>query len=301
MIETNVTMLDQPNMRSQPLSIAIAGATGRVGLQLVNNLAADPVSVIALTRQKSPASFPEGVASIAVDFDQPATLEKALAGVDKLFIAHGTSPQQVANEIALIDAAVETGVRHIVKLSVMGPATPINPFAWHSLIEAHLGQQPIASTVLRPTTFMDVLKRAGKSVAAGTWAGAAGNGCVNLIDTRDVADVARVALLEDIEGSQRAYHLTGPRNWTMPQIAEVLSRLLGHSVTYTHRSTAEQYKALVAENLSPFVAELLVGLDTIFCHSVLTERTFTVEALTGTPPRSLTDWLVENLDVFKQQ
>ncbi|WP_230081090.1 hypothetical protein [Pseudomonas syringae] len=87
----------------------------------------------------------------------------------------------------------------------------------------------------------------------------------------------------------------------MPQIAEVLSRQLGHSVAYTHRSAAEQHKALIAENLSPFVAELLVGLDTIFCHSVLTERTFTVEALTGTPPRSITDWLLENLDVFKQQ
>ncbi|WP_241766501.1 NmrA family NAD(P)-binding protein [Pseudomonas avellanae] len=295
-------MRDQSNSCSNSLRIAVAGATGRVGLQLINNLAADPVSVIALTRQKSPASFPEGVVSVAVNFDQPATIVEALAGVDKLFIAHGTSPQQVINETALIDAAVETGVRHIVKLSVMGPATPINPFAWHSLIEAHLSQQSLASTVLRPTTFMDVLKRAGKSVATDNWAGAAGNGYVNLIDTRDVADAARIALLENVaDGSQRAYHLTGPQNWTMPQIAEVLSRLLGHTVAYTHRSAIEQRDALFAEGLSPFVAELLVGLDGIFHNSVLTERTFTVQDLTGTPPRSLSDWLIENLETFKKK
>jgi uncharacterized protein YbjT (DUF2867 family) len=193
------------------------------------------------------------------------------------------------------------GVQHIVKLSVMGPSTPINPFAWHSLIEAHLGQQPIASTVLRPTTFMDVLKRAGNAVATGTWAGAAGNGRVNLIDTRDVADSARIALLEEVaEGSQRAYHLTGPRNWTMPQVAEELSSLLGHTVAYTHRSPAAQHSALVADGLSPFVAEILVGLDRIFHDSILTERTFTVEDLTGTPPRSLSAWLRENLEAFKK-
>ncbi|WP_053139010.1 NmrA family NAD(P)-binding protein [Pseudomonas sp. MIACH] len=294
-------MLNQSTNRTQPLSIAVAGATGRVGKRLISQLVQDPVTILALTRQKSSTTFPQGVVSAELDFDQPSTLRKALVGVEKLFIAHGTSPQQVANEIALIDAAVEMGVQHIVKLSVMGPSTPLNPFAWHSLIEAHLGQQPIASTVLRPTTFMDVLKRAGNAVATGTWAGAAGNGRVNLIDTRDVADSARVALLEEVaEGSQRAYHLTGPRNWTMPQVAEQLSVLLGHTVAYTHRSPVAQHSALVADGLSPFVAEILVGLDRIFHDSILTERTFTVEDLTGTPPRSLSAWLRENLEAFKK-
>lgn len=294
-------MLNQSANRTQPLSIAVAGSTGRVGRRLISQLAQDPVTVLALTRQKSSTAFAQGVVCAELDFDQPSTLRKALVGVEKLFIAHGTSPQQVANEIALIDAAVETGVRHIVKLSVMGPSTPINPFAWHSVIEAHLGQQPIASTVLRPTTFMDVLKRAGNAVAAGIWAGCAGDGRVNLIDSRDVADSARIALLEEVaEGSQRAYHLTGPRNWTMPQVAEELSTLLGHTVAYTHRSPVAQYSALVADGLSPFVAEILMGLDRIIHNSILTERTFTVEDLTGTPPRSLSAWLRDNLDVFKK-
>ena len=293
-------MLNQSTNRTQPLSIAVAGATGRVGRRLISQLAQDPVTLLALTRRKSSATFPHGVVAAELDFDQPSTLRKALVGVDKLFIAHGTSPQQVANEIALVDAAVETGVQHIVKLSVMGPSTAINPFAWHSVIEAHLGRQPIASTVLRPTTFMDVLKRAGNAVATGTWAGAAGNGRVNLIDTRDVADAARIAVLEEVaEGSKRAYHLTGARNWTMPQVAEELSGLLGYTVTYTNQSPAAQQAALITAGLSPFVADLLLGLDRIFHDSILIERTLTVEDLIGRPPRSLSAWLLENLDAFK--
>lgn len=280
--------------------IAIAGATGRVGATLTALLAADPIDLVALTRQPSTARLPEGVVTFKVDFQRADTLEETLRGIDRLFIAHGTSLEQVANEIALIDAAVASGVRHIVKLSALGPATRLLPIGWHMQIEAHLAQQPIASTVLRPSTFSHVLKRLGPHIAAGSWAGAAGNGRVNFIDTRDVAEVARIALLEEIEpASQRAYHLSGPRAWTMNQVAEELTRLLGHPVTYVERSPAEQREALLGAGLAPLVADLLVGLDQMFRESVLAETTSTVEELTGKAPRSLTEWLTDNLDVFR--
>lgn len=288
----------KPNIKRP--RIAIAGATGRVGATLTALLAADPIDLVALTRQPSTAQLPETVDKVKVDFKRADTLEETLRGVDRLFIAHGTSLEQVANEIALIDAAVASGVRHIVKLSTLGPATRLLPIAWHMQIEAHLAQQPIASTVLRPTTFSQVLKRAGPDIAAGSWAGAAGNGRVNFIDTRDVAEVARIALLEEIEpASQRAYHLSGPRAWTMNQVAEELARLLGHPVTYVDRSPAEQQQTLLGAGLSPLVADLLVGLDQMFRESVIAETTSTVEELTGKAPRSLTEWLADNLDVFR--
>jgi uncharacterized protein YbjT (DUF2867 family) len=206
----------------------------------------------------------------------------------------------VANEIALIDAAVAAGVRHIVKVSALGPASRLNPFAWHMQIEAHLARQPVASTVLRPSAYADILKRAGSQIAAGSWTGAAGDGRVNFIDTRDVADAARVALLEEISpDSQRAYHLTGPRAWTMPQIAEQLSALLGQQVAYHRRSPDEQRAAMLADGLPAFVADLLVGLDQVFRESVLGETTSTFEALTGKPPRTLQQWLAENIEIFR--
>ena len=221
--------------------VAIAGATGRVGSALAGLLASDRVDILALSRRSDAARFPTGVTVAAIDFAQPKTLEDALRGADRLFISHGTSPQQVANEIALIDGAVAAGVRHIVKLSAMGPATRLNPLAWHMEIEAHLARQPVASTALRPSAFADILiRRAGGQVSAGSWTGAAGEGRVNFIDTRDIAKAARVALLEDVRPeSQRAYHLTGSRAWTMPQIADELSKLLGHPIVYISRSLEE--------------------------------------------------------------
>jgi len=255
-----------------------------------------------LTRRPDAAQMPEGASIAAIDFDQPHTLQDALRGADRLFLSHGTSPRQVANEIALIDAAVAAGVRQIVKLSALGPASRLNPFAWHMQIEAHLAQQPVASTVLRPSAYVDILKRAAGQIAADFWAGAAGEGRVNFIDTRDIADVARVALLEEFSSeSQRAYHLTGPRAWTMRQVADQLSSLLGHPIVYNHRSPEEQRAALLADGLPPLVADLLVGLDQVFRESVLGETTSTVEALTGKPPRTLQQWLVENTEIFRNQ
>ncbi|SKC89063.1 Uncharacterized conserved protein YbjT, contains NAD(P)-binding and DUF2867 domains [Burkholderia sp. YR290] len=293
-------MLNQTAYASRPMRIAVAGATGRVGGTLIDRLGTDPVDVVALTRQSATAQFAPNVTVATVDFDRPAALADALVGVDKVFVAHGTSARQVENEIALIDAAVAAGVRHIVKLSVMGPATQLNPFAWHMRIEAHLARQPVASTALRPTTFADVLKRAGAPVAAGNWAGAAGNGAANFIDTRDVAEAARIALLEDVpDGSQRAYHLSGPRNWTMQQVAEELSRLLGRRVVYNDRSPTEHRGALLASGQPPLVVDLLLGLDRLFRESAIAETTTTFEKLTGKPPRSLSEWLRENITLFQ--
>lgn len=280
--------------------IAIAGATGRVGSALTNLLAPDPVDIVALTRQPDAARLPRGVAVAAVDFDRPDTLKDALRGADRLFLSHGTSPRQVANEILLIDAAVAAGVSHIVKLSAMGPATRLNPMAWHMEIEAHLARQPVASTVLRPSAFADILVRwPGSQVAAGSWTGAAGDGRVNFIDTRDVAKVARIALLDQVQPeSQRVYHLTGPRTWTIPQIAEELTRLLGHPVVYVNRPLEEERAALLAAGLSPFVADLIAGLEQMFRDSAIGETTSTVEELTGEPPGTLPQWLAENIAVF---
>lgn len=103
--------------------IAIAGATGRVSAVLMSLLGADPIELVALTRRPSAMGVPQGVRAFKVDFQRADTLEEALRGVDRPFIAHGTSLEQATNEIALIDAAVASRVRHIVKLSALGPFT----------------------------------------------------------------------------------------------------------------------------------------------------------------------------------
>lgn len=279
--------------------IAVAGATGRVGAALVAGLAGETVEVVALSRASRTDRLPATTRLAQIDFDRPETLAEALEGADKLFLAHGTSDRQVANEIAMIDAAVAAGVAHVVKLSAMGPPTRLHPFDWHMKIETHLAQSDVGYTVLRPSCFVDVLARAKAPVASGAWGGFAEDGRVNLIDTRDVADVARVVLLDDRNlSSQRAYHLTGPRAVTMPEVAEELSRLLGRPVAYARRTRTEHHAVLISSGVTEMVADLLLGLDRIFREGVLAETTATVPELTGKKARSAMDWLFEHRTDF---
>jgi NAD(P)H dehydrogenase (quinone) len=281
--------------------IAVAGATGRVGFSLISKLITQPLDLVALSRTPNAERLPAGVSLATVDFDAPSTLDAALRGADCLFLSHGTSPRQVANEIALIDAAVAAGVSHIVKLSAMGPPSRLHPFDWHMQIEAHLATCDVGFTVLRPSSFIDIMARAAAPIANDSWGGAAGDGLVNLIDTRDVADCAFAVLLDDAHlTSQRVYHLTGPTAVSMPEIADEISGLLGRTITYQHRSPAEQRQMLLASGLNEFVADLLLGLDRLFHESTLAETTSTVRELTGHAPRPATDWLSDNISMFRK-
>lgn len=295
-------MIVNDSRKTGRLVIAVAGATGRIGSHLTERLLDQPVQVVALTRDPNPDRLPKGVDRAVVDFEDADTLVNALDGVDRLFLAQGTSPDQVRNEIALIDAAVSAGVSHVVKVSAMGPPTRLHPFDWHMKIEAHMAKCDIGYAVLRASTFVDILiNRAAKAVVAGTWGGAAGNGRVNLIDTRDVADVAFAALLDNKHlGTQRAYHLTGPAAVSMQDVADKLTILLGQTVLYKQRTPAEQRDVLVASGASEMVVDIMLGLDHLFEDSVLSETTNTVLELTGQPPRSVESWLAENLPAFRR-
>lgn len=280
--------------------IVIAGATGRVGSSLVRNLEGDPIDIVALTRDPKGVRLPSNVEVIGINFDSPVSLAEALQGADRLFVAHGSSDRQVANEIAIIDAAVNVGIGHIVKLSAMGPPTKAHPFDWHMAIEAHLATKDVGYTVLRPGPYADIIGKVGSAVAAGDWGGSAGKGLVNFIDTSDIADVARLALLDEASiDMQRAYHLTGPAPVTMPDVAELLSRLLEREIIYKHRTPTEQRAALIASGFTETAADMRLGLEKLFNESVLAETTASVELLTKQKPRSLSDWLDSNLSLFR--
>jgi hypothetical protein len=56
---------------------------------------------------------------------------------------------------------------------------------------------------------------------------------------------------------------------------------------------------LIKSGLSDLVADVLLGIDRMFSDSVLAETTTTVADLTGCAPRSVGEWLRENVDRFR--
>lgn len=69
-------------------------------------------TVTAITRADSKSKLPEGVISKVVDYEKPETIVEALKGQEALVITLGAFA--LSNEVKLIEAADEAGVRWIL-------------------------------------------------------------------------------------------------------------------------------------------------------------------------------------------
>ena len=285
--------------------IGVVGATGRVGNNLTRQLIAAGAPVRVLSRDPDRAITMFSGSSVDagfLDYSEPATLRSALRGVDQLFLSHGTGATQVEDEIALIDAAAAEGTDHLVKLSVANGNDDQRMIVldWHLEVEKHLAALPLPATLLRPVTFTDYLARAFSSVASGTWGGAAGEGLVSLIDTRDVANVACVVLTEGAaKHAEKAYRLTGPDAVSMHDIAKRLSTLLEVTVEYQERTIAEQAAQLTGDGLPPLTVDVLLAVDQTTREGWYAEPTTAVADITGASPRPVDEWLREHVTEFR--
>jgi uncharacterized protein YbjT (DUF2867 family) len=142
--------------------ILVTGATGNNGTEIVKRLAAKAdVQVRAMVRNRDRAgaiALPQ-VEVLEADFDRPATLLSALAGVERAFLLTPSSERAQAQQIAFIDAAQQSGVTHIVKLSQLGAeaSSPVRFLRYHAAVEAALQASGIAYTLLRPNLYMQGL------------------------------------------------------------------------------------------------------------------------------------------------
>ncbi|MEU9065257.1 NmrA family NAD(P)-binding protein, partial [Streptomyces sp. NPDC048430] len=111
-------------------TIAVFGATGQQGGAVVDALLDRKARVRALVRNpqsdRAQALAARGVELAAIRADDPASLTAALATVEGFYFMtpEANSLEEVQAEIrvgtALVDAAAETGVPHVVFNSVFG-------------------------------------------------------------------------------------------------------------------------------------------------------------------------------------
>ena len=216
--------------------ILITGATGSNGTEIVKRLASRNVQVRAMVRNRDRASAiaVPNVEVVEGDFDRSATLLSALADVERAFLLTNSSERAEAQQIAFIDAARRSGVKHIVKLSQFeaDASSPVRFLRYHAAVEAALQASGIAYTFLRPNLFMQGLLNFRSTIATqSAFYAAVGNAKVSAVDTRDIAEVA-VAALTEAGHEGKIYELTGPQALTHAEMAERLSAVLGRRITF---------------------------------------------------------------------
>ncbi|HTD79153.1 MAG TPA: SDR family oxidoreductase, partial [Chloroflexota bacterium] len=236
-----------------PPPILVTGATGRIGTELVRRLTAagTPVRALVHTPPKASSLSARQVEVVLGDFDDPASLDRAVAGVERVFLVSPPQPDQVRLQGNVVRAAQRGGVRHIVKISALG-ASPDWPLAvprWHWQTEQQIEQADLAFTHLRPNYFMQmILPLAPEVIQRGTVSVPAGTGRISMVDARDVAAVAAGALLEaGHEG--RIYEITGPEALAFSDVAQHLSETIGRPVRYVDIDPESALNDLVSAGL----------------------------------------------------
>jgi NAD(P)H dehydrogenase (quinone) len=288
--------------------ILIAAAGGRVARRVAAALCARGEVPRALVRDAAKAraalldeqGAPLPIEMMVSDFADRDGLRRALAVIDIAFLALGSSLEQVEIEQRFVDVAAEVGLPHLVNLSAADARSDgvASVLRWHAAIESHLAASGVPHTLLCPTTFTDVLMLAAQSIREnGRWSGSAAHGRNALIDSADVVDAAVAVLTEPTKRGTR-HTLTGPVALTWPEVAGLLTRVLGRPIRYDTVTVEERRAQLETTGLAPWRVELLLGLDEINRSELYSMATDTVRQLTGHPPRTVEDYIARNRAAF---
>jgi uncharacterized protein YbjT (DUF2867 family) len=285
------------------MSVLLFGATGRVGPHVALELAARGSAVRALVRdpQRAASTLPASVELVPGDFDDDASVERALDGVDSLFLLTPHGPDMATTQRRLIHSAQRAGTR-VIKLSGTSAAIrPGGPDAGrqHWAVEQELARSGLGYSILRPNAFMQTLLPpiAGSLRTQGVVVNPLGGAGISLVDCADIGAAAAEALT-DPRHDGATYALTGPAAPTYREIAEIIENETGRPVPIVEMTPDEVAQAARARGASAWEAGHLAEMLTLFRAGESEYVTDDVMVLTGRDPRSVADYVSEHREAF---
>ena len=280
------------------MTIAITGAAGHLGrrtAQLVLDRV-PPGEVVLITRR------PDAIADLADagatvrhgDFDEPASLPAAFAGVDRvLLISTDVLGNRVAQHTAAVEAAAAAGAGHVIYTSIVnaGSELPLVVSHEHGATEQAIRDRGLRWTALRNGLYAEFqLGAAARAAASGQLVHNSGDGATAYVSREDCAAAAAAVLATDGH-EDRAYDITGPELVTQARLAALVADITGRPVTAVAIDDDAATQGLVAAGVPAEAAAAYASFGTAIREGVLDGVSPAVEDLTGRAPRSLRDVL----------
>jgi uncharacterized protein YbjT (DUF2867 family) len=241
---------------SAPPSILVLGGTGLMGREVLAALRRRGVVPRVLVRDPARLVTPEGVEVHVGDLRDPASLRRAMHGVDVVFHISPHEADEVELTRTVVTACEEEGARlvfagvHVTGRNALagwlvrrfyGLMLPRyrGKFAIGRMVEAS-ATNPV---ILSPSNFMQNDEVLLDVIRGGEFVHPCHPKGLNRVDLRDVGEVAAGILLDPSTPSG-TYPVVGPRSVTGPECAQVWSEALGRPVRYAGEDDAALEKAL---------------------------------------------------------
>lgn len=275
------------------MTVAITGITGHLGRLVLAKLksAGSSRDVIGLARSPAKAAG-LGIQVREADYEQPATLARALQGIDTLLLISaselGKREHQHRN---IINAASQTRVKRIVYTSLLHADTStLNLAGEHFATERMLKGSGIPHTILRNGWYTENYTGSiAGALAGGAFLGSAGAGRISSAARADYADAA-VKVLTGQDHDGRSYELAGDSAWTLADLAAEVSRQTGKAIAYKNLPEAEYAAALQGFGVPIDFAQAIAGWDVSASQGALFDDSHELSKLIGrvTTPMSST-------------
>ncbi|WP_227979757.1 NAD(P)H-binding protein [Nocardia spumae] len=278
--------------------IMVTGAAGGLGGAVLARLRAVGAEVVA------GSSRPDGVESPVrrVDFDDVDTMTVAMTGIRTLLlVSAGFAEDDVVmrRHRQAIDAAVATGVRHIVYTSLIGAGDQLSIATPHRYTEALFAAAPVDTTILRNGLYTELF--AGeviRAVHAGHLSVPWGTGRAYPVARDDLA-AAAATVVREIDADRAAgaqvrhagavYELGGPRAVGGAELAELAARIAGRTVEYRPTALADARAELVGFGLLPYQVGHMLSTSSVIQAGLLESSASDLPGLLGDEPSDPAD------------
>ncbi len=273
-------------------TILVTGATGTVGGDVLRGLAAHKdIQIRAAVRdkEKSAALAGPNVELVWFDYTKPETLGVASRGADAVFMVPPFSPDNVAESIEFLAALHESGVKHVVKLSVIRSLGETTVGKWHGAIDEALKKSGMAWTILLPGGFMQNFVKGSAPQPDGNLYIPVGNAKSAYIDTRDIAAIAVKALTEP--GHEcKEYTLTGPESLSYAEMAALMSDASGRQIRYIDVPPEAARQGMLSAHMPEWMVDVILEINAWAKASKGAEITTTVKDVLARPAHTFREF-----------
>ncbi len=274
----------------------VIGGTGQVGSLVCKELLKRGAEVRAFCRKPS-QSLPPEIEIVTGDLLDPPSVLKALQGIDKVYLMNAGAAEELTQGIIAYDLAKQMKIKHIVYQSVFRAERFKDVPHLHAklAIESAIREFDVPFTIIRPNYFMqNDLMFKDALLQAGLYPAPLGQIGISMVDIRDIAEAAAVALISDSHFG-KTYNLVGPEALSGSRVASIWSELLDRAIKYGGADASAFFAEIQKQGPSWFAFDLRMMVQGYL------ERGFSaepgdVEALTrllGRPPRRYEDFARE--------
>lgn len=275
--------------------IAITGATGLLGQHVIENLlqTVPAGQIVAIVRNpaKGASLSRKGISVRQADYNDEASLIRALQGVEKLLLISSSEiGQRVTQHRNVINAAKSANVKFIAYTSLLHADTsPLGLHTEHVETEKMLADSGIRYALLRNGWYTEnYLASVPAALEHGVFIGAAGEGKIAFAARADYAAAAACVISEDGHAG-KVYELAGDEARTLSHLAKELTEQSGKNVVYQNLSQADFVAALKNAGLPDELSEMLANSDVGASVGGLFDDSHTLSKLIGRPTTTLAE------------